>query len=95
MNILRQLIYFWGEGGGVRVYDKEKIRNRPGPITFYDFVLEQIPHDKTYVFSAFQSVHVVSEQPLHRWLVVSSFHICRIVSPKFQQGDTEIYKFCE
>ena len=29
-------------------------------------------------------------QPLHRWLVFSNFYVCRIVSPKFQQGDIEI-----
>ena len=40
--------------------------------------------------TAFQCVFVVPEQPLHQWLVVSSVHVCRSVSPKFQQGDFEI-----
>ena len=44
--------------------------------------------------TVFKCVHVIPDQPLHRWLVVSSFHVCRIVSLKFQQGDIEIYKFC-
>ena len=53
MNIFRQLIFFFlGGGGGVRLYDKEKIRNRPDLVTFYDFIFEQIPHEKKHVFSA-------------------------------------------
>ena len=68
-----------------------KIRNRPDPVTFYDFIFRQIPHDKKHMYclchdTAFQFVDVVPDQPLHRWLVNSSFYVCRIVSPKFQQG---------
>ena len=43
--------------------------------------------------TAFHCVHVVSDQPFHRRLVVSRFYVCRNVSPKFQQGEIEIYKF--
>ena len=49
--MFRQLIFFFflaGRGGGDgRLYDKEKICNSlPDPVTFYDFIFEQIPHEK-------------------------------------------------
>ena len=33
---------------------------------------------------------VVPDQPLHRWLAVSRFYVCRFVSPKFQLEGIEI-----
>ena len=42
---------------------------------------------------AFQCV--VSDQPLHRWLVFSRFYVCRFVSPKFQHEGIKIYKILE
>ena len=77
-------------GGGS---DKEKFRNKPDPVTFMILCLNRYHMTKTYVFCAtilpsnVYNVHVVPDQPLHRWLVVSSFYVSRIVSPKFQQGD--------
>ena len=35
-----------GGGWGDRVKSRKKIRNRHDPVTFYDFIFEQIPYDR-------------------------------------------------
>ena len=92
-----------GGGGGNRVLSRKKSVTGLIPSHFMMLYLNRYHMRETSVFkythrllhdTVFQCVHVVPDQPLHRWLVVSSFYVCRIVSPKFQQGDIEIYKFC-
>ena len=89
-------------GGGNRVKSRKNSVTDLTPSHFMMLYLNRYHMTETVFMythrlrhdTVFQCVHVVPDQPLHRWFVVSSFHVCRIVSPKFQQGDIEIYKFC-
>ena len=74
--------FFWG--GGDRVKSRKNSITGLIPSNFMILYLNRYRKTETSVFkythrlrhdTVFQYVHVVPDQPLHRWLVVRSFHV--------------------